>query len=109
MSTVVLTSGLLNLPGATHKSKEVAEALLTKDNRVHHSVFSDRGLGSFHNHLSHHILAAYDLGASSDLLNKIYEDEAKIQRPLVISEASGVPQPGSITEENWTQFLGVQR
>ena len=49
------------------------------------------------------ILAAYDLGAQPGLLRKIYEDEAKIQRPIVLEDRD---KTINITGDNWTQYLG---
>ena len=48
----------------------------------------------------------YDLGASGGTLQKIYEDEAPSQRPIILD-----PKDESIvvSEENWIQYLGNQR
>ncbi|CAK5276459.1 unnamed protein product [Mycena citricolor] len=62
-------------PEATKKLQE----LLIKDGKEHHCFFNDRG---FHNHLADHIIAAYDMGASPELLDEIYKTEAQEQRPL---------------------------
>jgi len=73
-----------------------------KDAESHHCFFRAAGL---HNHLSHHLLAVYDLGASAGLLQKIYKDEATSQRPIILE-----PKDESIVvnKDNWIQYLENQ-
>ncbi|KAJ7122352.1 hypothetical protein C8R44DRAFT_876649 [Mycena epipterygia] len=87
--------GLIHSP-STHASAKVLEELLHKDYVAHHCFFNDRG---FHNHLPHHLVAAYDMGAPPALLRLIYEDEARVLRPVD-------RQGEDITESNWTTRLG---
>ncbi|KAF8588079.1 hypothetical protein K439DRAFT_1630110 [Ramaria rubella] len=99
--------GLLNLPGTSPASKNTAEELLKVDEESHHCFFRAAGL---HNHTSHHILAAYDLGAPAPLIKAIYDEEKKIQRPIDL-KLNGVtpeafPNPGEIKDDNWTNYLG---
>jgi hypothetical protein len=71
------------LPGITSETIETCSRLL-QQNHDHHHVFLNSE-GGFHNHISHHLLAALGLGASSDALERIYEQQKKIQqviRPL---------------------------
>ncbi|KAF5393012.1 hypothetical protein D9757_001125 [Collybiopsis confluens] len=97
----ILRNGVLNLPRPSPTCKTSTENLLWTDAQNHHAYFNQAG---FHNHLSHHILAAYDLGASPGLLQKIYDDEAKTQRPIVLDEEKN--KAIHVTEENWDQYLG---
>ncbi|KDR77998.1 hypothetical protein GALMADRAFT_155027 [Galerina marginata CBS 339.88] len=101
LSYKLTNKGQLNLPGSTYASKKATEELLLKDAEIHHCFF--RGTG-FHNHLGNHILAAYDLGASAGILEKIYENEAQIQRPRVVE---GKSMNIVIDKENWVQYLGT--
>ncbi|KAF8970474.1 hypothetical protein BDZ97DRAFT_1754058 [Flammula alnicola] len=94
--------GQLNLPGITYASKKAAEELLLKDAETHHCFFRQSG---FHNHLGHHILAAYDLGTPPGHLQKIYEDEARIQRPRILEEKD---KNIVVDKDNWVQYLGNQ-
>lgn len=48
------------------------------------------------------ILAAYDLGATPGLLQKIYDQEADYQRPIILETDRKI----TITEDNWSQYLG---
>ncbi|PPQ75410.1 hypothetical protein CVT26_015394 [Gymnopilus dilepis] len=102
ISYTLKNKGQLNLPGISYASRKAAEALLLKDAEDHHCFFRQSG---FHNHLSHHILAAYDLGASPGHLHKIYTDEARTQRPRLLEKAD---KDIHVTKENWTQYLGNQ-
>ena len=49
------------------------------------------------------LLAAYDLGAPAGLLQEIYNDEARIQRPIFLDETD---KAIVVNEENWPQYLG---
>ncbi|KAJ6462261.1 hypothetical protein C8R47DRAFT_924075, partial [Mycena vitilis] len=77
----------------------VLEELLHKDYVSHHCFFNDLG---FHNHLPHHLVAAYDMGAPPTLLKQIYEDLAPTLRPID-------RQGEDITEGNWTTRLGERK
>lgn len=125
-----IQSGLLNFPGATLESKTTTERLLKLDEESHHCFFSPVG---FHNHLAHQyvaplvlywaggivyfcfcsLLAAYDLGAPAQLIQAIYDDEAKIQRPIDLrtngAAPEDVPKPGVINDTNWTEYLGNEK
>jgi hypothetical protein len=106
MTTITIKQGTLNLPGATLASKKVTEELLATDHEKHHCYFRSMGL---HNHLSHHILAAYDFGASAELLKAMYANGEWMQRPIMLDQADGVIQPGEITTDNWRKYLGEQK
>ncbi|KAJ6454209.1 hypothetical protein C8R45DRAFT_1038361 [Mycena sanguinolenta] len=90
-----LRPGLMN-SASTHSAAKVLEELLHRDYLAHHCFFNDRG---FHNHLPHHLVAAYDMGASPALMRLIYEDLAPTLLPIN-------RQGEDITERNWTARLG---
>ncbi|KAJ7173221.1 hypothetical protein C8R46DRAFT_1082248 [Mycena filopes] len=90
--------GLIN-SATTHASAQLLEDLLRKDYVSHHCYFNEKG---FHNHLSHHLVAAYDLGGPPALLQKIYDVDAPTQRPID-------RQGEDLTETNWTTRLGNQK
>ncbi|KAF9480971.1 hypothetical protein BDN70DRAFT_876989 [Pholiota conissans] len=102
LSYTLSRKGQLNFPGITAASKQAVEELLLKDAEEHHCYFRQSG---FHNHLSHHILAAYDLGAPAGHLKAIYADEAKTQRPKFVEERD---KSITVQEDNWKQYLGNQ-
>ncbi|KAJ6627656.1 hypothetical protein B0H10DRAFT_2161041 [Mycena sp. CBHHK59/15] len=90
--------GLIHSP-STPSSADVLQQLLHKDFLTHHCFFNDAG---FHNHLQHHLVAAYDMGAPQELLRIIYADEASILRPLN-------REGDDITVVNWTTRLGEHK
>ena len=67
------------LPGITDETVETCSRLLQQDYENHH-VFFRREAG-FHNHTSHHLLAALGLGASSATLERIYKRQKANQQP----------------------------
>ena len=52
------------------------------------------------------MLAAYDLGAPTGLLQKIYDDEVQLQRPIYVEEQD---KEITVTKGNWTKHLGDQQ
>jgi hypothetical protein len=49
------------------------------------------------------LLAAYDLGATADHLQKMYEDEAKSQKSIFREEGD---REIVVDDGNWVQYLG---
>jgi hypothetical protein len=68
------------LPGVTPEAIETCSRLLQENHEHHHVYFNiENGL---HNHTTHHLLVALGLGASSQTLERIYEQQKKMQQPL---------------------------
>ncbi|KZS86730.1 hypothetical protein SISNIDRAFT_541482 [Sistotremastrum niveocremeum HHB9708] len=101
--------GLINLDPSLD-SQATLRRLLERDYKEHHFYHNPVGL---HNHLSHHLVAAYDLGADSETLVEIYGKEEIIQRPLDLTkigiDVDGLPAIGEVNESNWTTWLGEER
>nr|GAT48366.1 predicted protein [Mycena chlorophos] len=87
--------GLVNLPNSP-AARSVLLELVQRDAEKHHCFFNDDG---FHNHLPHHLVTAYDLGATPALLQAIWDDEAAIERPIGRSGKD-------VEVGNWTERLG---
>ena len=85
----------LELPGINPESKKTVLKLLNQNDK-NFDIFFKNGL---HNHCVHHLLAAYSLGGSPKILEKIYKNEEKRLEPR---KPSVIP----ITQENWTCHLG---
>lgn len=109
-----VTPGILHLPSSDGaQAKKALETLLAQDRESHHCFFNPAG---FHNHLSHHLLAAYDLGASAELLEAIYENEKANLLPIDVVLDSATKQKNgqfdvkkddvTITSSNWKRYLG---
>ncbi len=102
-------------PGATAQATKCLIALLKENHNKWHIFFNDSGEylcaytagefppmpipPGFHNHLAHHLLAVYALGATSDVLQAAYDEHASYQAPRK-------PSPNPITLDNWKQHLG---
>ncbi|KAL0490354.1 oxidoreductase [Acrasis kona] len=80
----------------TPESNESAKSLVEKDFEDHHIFFNNY---RFHNHLTHHILAAYSLGADKDRLDRIYYSHKVAQR-------TKEPPKYELTLGNWRCHLG---
>ncbi|CCM00192.1 uncharacterized protein FIBRA_02220 [Fibroporia radiculosa] len=87
------------LPGVTHGSGLALLKTLKENHRRWHIFFNNLG---FHNHMSHHLLAIYQLGASGPLLEAAYQSHVSSMRPAFES-------PGSITEKNFHEHLGDEK
>ncbi|KAH7891027.1 hypothetical protein F5I97DRAFT_1934109 [Phlebopus sp. FC_14] len=105
--------GLVCFPGRDPEAQRVVERLLEKDREKNHCYFNSRG---FHNHLSHHLLASYDLGAPAQVLQAIYSAEDCSQRPINLEgekeDTAGYQvhlDQVKITPDNFGQYLGQER
>ncbi|EJD52981.1 hypothetical protein AURDEDRAFT_110799 [Auricularia subglabra TFB-10046 SS5] len=84
------------LPGVSEASAAMLVQCL-KDNHINfHCFFNDSG---FHNHLAHHLFAAYKMGATAPLIEAAYKEHASYQRKAFKS-------PGPIDAKNWKEHLG---
>lgn len=86
----------LVVPGVSPEAALVSEQLLSRNHKEFHCFFNDKG---FHNHLIHHLLAAYSLGASKEKLQEIFDSHAKDQRPIP-------PANVEIPRKNFSEHLG---
>ncbi|CAE6468221.1 unnamed protein product [Rhizoctonia solani] len=84
--------------GITPESTATLRRLLIENHKRFHIFFNEKG---FHNHLSHHLFAAYGIGAPGHVLQAAFDEHAEYQRPSYKS-----PEP--ITQENWTEHLGKE-
>lgn len=73
---------------------------LLRANHVNHSIIYHNL--QYHNHMPHLLGSAYLLGASTEQLRKIYEEEAKELEEWQDS-------PAEVTDADWRDFLGDKR
>ncbi|KAH9170229.1 hypothetical protein EDB89DRAFT_2072216 [Lactarius sanguifluus] len=95
---IPLSTGIASLPGPTSASARVLLSVLKHNRQNHHIFFNDRG---FHNHVTHHVLAIYGLGASPEIIENAYGTHDYL-KPAFES-------PDPITEENFAEHLGNAR
>jgi hypothetical protein len=78
LNTFIKNPDVYLLPGITPETIETCSRLLQENHEHYHIVFNSEH--RFHNHTTHHLLAALGLGASSQTLERIYEQQQKIQQ-----------------------------
>ncbi|THU95963.1 hypothetical protein K435DRAFT_778804 [Dendrothele bispora CBS 962.96] len=83
-------------PGANQESTEALKNVLSDNHEKYHIFFDERGR---HNHIAHHVVALWALGAPKAVLEAAYEECQPIQRPR-----GNAPEP--ITKENFNDHLG---
>ncbi|KAI9490010.1 hypothetical protein BDB00DRAFT_839763 [Zychaea mexicana] len=88
---------LLSAKSVDTRIDDLSKHSLIVRNHETHDVFSDSA--GHINHLSHHYLAAYSLGASMDKLQTIYDVYASYMRPRP-------PSIGVLTDKTYQQHLG---
>lgn len=73
------TSGVLHIPTSnlSQDSCKRASELLQKNHDDFHMYFNRSG---FHNHIAHHLLTIFALGATPSQIQKAYDDNANYQR-----------------------------
>ena len=78
--------------------------LLMENNRKFHIFFNQSG---FHNHIVHHLLTIYALGASPSTIEKQYINNIHYQRSAMQVDETVVEQLHG--EQTWKQCLGQEK
>lgn len=91
-------------PGSTPASLGVLLSCLEDNHDRWHVYFHEQG---FHNHIAHHLLTLYALGAPAAIIKRAYALESAWQRP--ISLGLQAPEVAPITDENFFEHLGDER
>ncbi|GAA5989514.1 hypothetical protein JCM11641_005557 [Rhodosporidiobolus odoratus] len=89
------------LGGITDEAQETVTRCLQHNHLHSHTFFNDDG---FHNHCAHHLLAAYSLGGTPELL----EDILKLHLDTAFKPMPSMMQV-QIHEGNWKDYLGDER
>lgn len=95
------TQGTVHLPGISPASTLAVERLLQENHDKFHIYFNERG---YHNHISHHLLALYSLGATPEALKAAYEHNTGYQRPLPQPEKKVLVDLSDTAK--WKEHLG---
>ncbi|KAL0069224.1 hypothetical protein AAF712_003587 [Marasmius tenuissimus] len=83
------------LPGTSPQSTEKLRELLRINHENWHTFYDEMGR---HNHISHHLLALWSMGADAEILQKGYDLHVQLQKP------KGDPKE-AITKENFVDHL----
>lgn len=91
-------SPIFSLPSLNGRlSASITASVLAANHTKYHCFFNEKG---FHNHIVHHVLAMYSLGAGAEAIKAAFDREATEQRPIMKSISP------KIDRENWTTQLG---
>jgi len=77
--------------------------MLTRDQN-HHIFSSESG---FHNHIVHHLLTLYGLGAPAEIIEKRYKENANYQRPAIQSKERTLEDLSN--PENFKKYLNKEK
>ncbi|CZR56682.1 related to HypA-like protein [Phialocephala subalpina] len=98
------TVGVLNLKSQNSDTAAKASELLQENHEKHHIFFNQEG---FHNHIVHHLLTLYGLGASTSQIERAYKDNANYQRRPVPVEEKVVEDMHN--PSNFKKYLGKEK
>ncbi|KAJ9096439.1 hypothetical protein QFC21_005261 [Naganishia friedmannii] len=111
--STIQPSTVFQFPGVTQESTSVVRGLMEENDRRFHIY---QRISFQHNHLPHHLLTAYSLGATPKHLQAIFEDNvddmAPIDRDAASSKSAGEAKRGlRIDSTNWDseELLGKKR
>lgn len=93
-----------SVAGLSDESAKTASELLQENHEKHHIFFNQSG---FHNHIVHHLLTIFALGASPAELKKGYDENASYQRPPGKLERAVVDDMHD--PERFKTYLGKER
>ncbi|KAF2468945.1 uncharacterized protein BDR25DRAFT_230821 [Lindgomyces ingoldianus] len=79
------TPGFTHVEGLKQESAEIVSDLLMLNNAKYHTLFNEVGL---HNHMVHHLLSLWALGASPSQIKSAYDLNKKYQLPQYHHSAS---------------------
>jgi hypothetical protein len=90
-------------PKMNDSSAQKASELLQENHQTHHIFFNKQ---RFHNHIVHHLLTIYALGANPDALQKAYDGNANYQLPKIPVKSDLVQ--GLHDPKKYSECLGKQ-
>lgn len=71
-------TGVFHVPMVNAESSKAASQLLQENHEKYHIFYNNAG---FHNHIAHHLLTIYALGATKQEIQKAYDINKDYQRP----------------------------
>ncbi|TVY90767.1 Questin oxidase [Lachnellula willkommii] len=98
--TINDTGVVKNKPQTNEAATKVSELL--QENHDKHHIFSSHV--GFHNHIAHHLLTLYGVGAPASIIEQRYAENASHQRPVQVNDEVAVEDLHS--PEAFTKCLG---
>ncbi|KAL8631844.1 hypothetical protein Q9189_002424 [Teloschistes chrysophthalmus] len=96
--------GQFHVGSITQESADAASQVLQENHETHHIFFNQSG---FHNHIAHHILTIFALGASPSAIQKHYANNKSYQRPHQPVDNDVLEQLQS--SDAFMKYLGQER
>lgn len=97
-------TGVFRRPVIDAESAKKASQVLQENHDKYHIFFNSDGL---HNHIAHHILTIYALGATTQEIQKAYDVNSNYQRPQGPVEEKVVQDMGD--KANFAKFMGQEK
>jgi hypothetical protein len=97
-------AGVYHVPSITSESGKVGSQLLQENHDKYHMYFNT---GGFHNHIAHHLLTIYALGATPDELQQAFDTNKDYQReqyPVKERNVQSMADPDA-----FEKFLGKEQ
>jgi hypothetical protein len=97
-------AGVYHVPDITAESGKVGSQLLQENHEKYHIFFNQSG---FHNHIAHHLLTIYALGATPDELQAAFDKDKSGQRSRGSVKEQNVESMAD--PETFKKFLGKEQ
>jgi Questin oxidase-like len=96
-------TGVFRGPAISAESAQTASQVLQENHDKYHIYFNNEG---FHNHIAHHVLTIYALGATEQEIRKAYDMNKTYQRPQQPVRAKIVQDMSD--KANFAKYLGQE-
>lgn len=97
-------AGIFHAPDIKEESAKKGSELLQKNHDDFHAYFNNDG---FHNHIAHHLLSLFALGATPQEIQKAYDSNASYQRPQFGITERNVEDMSD--KNKFKEFLGKEK
>jgi hypothetical protein len=97
-------AGVYHVPDISAQAVKAGSRLLQENHDKYHMYFTERG---YHNHIAHHLLTIYALGASPEELQQAFDINHTYQRPQFPVKERNVQSMDD--PEEFKKFLGKEQ
>lgn len=98
------TAGVYHAPDISTQSAQIGSQLLQENHEKWHMYFNRDG---FHNHIAHHLLTLYALGATPEEIQRGYDHNKSYQRPQLPVNEKNVEDMAD--RNKFKKFLGKEK
>ncbi|TAQ87243.1 hypothetical protein B7494_g4436 [Chlorociboria aeruginascens] len=97
-------TGIVKFKPQNGETAAKASELLQENHDRYHAFFNEEG---FHNHIAHHLLTLYGLGAPAEVIEKHYKANASYQRPAAAFQDRIIGDMSN--PEHFKKYLGDEK